>query len=95
MSDAAMQMSQADIPFLSSFGSLDESFVEGIAVMAALSCIPIGSVAAKITSYTVKDTMPVAIVSVMVILAVHVLPIVVGMFGGMGGEGGFSMPGFG
>ena len=95
MSDAAMQMSQADIPFLSSFGSLDESFVEGIAVMAALSCIPIGAVAAKITSYTVKDTMPVAIVSVMVILAVHVLPIFVGMFGGMGGEGGFSMPGLG
>ena len=101
MSDAAMQMSQADIPFLSSFGSLDESFVEGIAVMAALSCIPIGAVAAKITSYTVKDTMPIAIVSVMVILAVHLLPVVIGMFGfggGGGGEGaaaGIPLPGFG
>ena len=97
MSDAAMQMSQADIPFLSSFGSLDESFVEGIGVMAALSCIPMGAVAAKITSYTVKDTMPIAIVSVMVILAVHILPVFVGMFGlgGGGGEGGFSLPGIG
>lgn len=80
MSDAAMQMSQADIPFLSSFGSLDESFVEGIAVMAALSCIPIGAVAAKITSYTVKDTMPIVIVSAMVIAAVHALPVLFGMF---------------
>lgn len=96
-SDAAMQMAQADIPFLSSFGSLDESFIEGIATMAALSCIPIGAVAAKITSYTVKDTMPIAIVSVMCILAVHVLPAVVGMFGmgGGGGGGGLSMPGLG
>lgn len=94
MSDAAMQMAQADIPFLSSFGSLDESFVEGIATMAALSCIPIGAVAAKIASYTVKDTMPIAIVSVMCILAVHVLPLVVSMFG-LGGGATLSIPGIG
>ena len=96
VSDAAAHMSQADIPFISSFGSLDETLVDGIAVMAALSCIPMGSVAAKITSYTVKDTMPVAIVSVMVILAVHTLPVVIGMMGlGGGGGEGISLPGFG
>ena len=99
-SDAAMQMSQADIPFLSSFSSLDEAFLDGISVMAALSCIPIGAVAAKITSYTVKDTMPIAIVSVAVILAVHTLPVIVSMFGLGGGEGGggvdgLSLPGLG
>ena len=54
--------------------SIDESILDGMKIMTVMTVIPIGAVAAKITSYTVKDMMPVAIVSASTIVALIVIP---------------------
>ncbi len=79
--------SDVNIPFLSSMGAIDERYIDGIEVMAALAVIPTGFVAAKIVSYTVKDTAPVIIVSVNTMIAMYAIPIVIKMFN-LGGGGG-------
>ena len=69
---APTSQNAASTPF--SLMSVDQSVVDGIRLMTAFTMIPIGAVTAKITSYTVKDTMPVAIVSLCTILALYLVP---------------------
>lgn len=56
--------------------SVNESIIDGIRMMTVLTVVPMGMVAAKITAYTVKDTMPIMIVSLCTLLAIHVIPMV-------------------
>ncbi|ABK77327.1 Flp pilus assembly protein [Cenarchaeum symbiosum A] len=69
-----------DVPF-TGIGSVDPAYIDGIGVMAALSSIPTGLVAAKISSYTIHDTLPLIIVSGTTLAALHLLPVAVPLLG--------------
>ncbi len=64
-----------------SFSGIDPSLVHTIAIMSVTTCVPMGVVASKIANFTVKNTLPVAIVSLTTILAIHVTPALVAGFG--------------
>lgn len=49
----------------------DDAFISGLEVMAAAVSIPMGLVAAKISSFTVRNTIPLGITSLMTILAIE------------------------
>ena len=57
----------------------DEGFFKGIHLMTALMSIPMGLVAAKVSSYTVRDTLPLAISSAMTIAAILAVPRIMDM----------------
>lgn len=59
----------------------DEKFFQGMELMTALMSIPMGLVAAKISSYTIRDLMPLAISSASTILAIKTVPIIIEMAG--------------
>ncbi len=66
---------------LSTFGSIDESIIDGISLMAVCTTAPMAVVASKVSSFTVKNTLPVAVTAVTTILAIHLTPVIIAMFG--------------
>jgi len=50
-------------------------------IMTALIAIPLGLVAAKVSSYTIRDTTPMAITSASTLLAIHLTPGIASAFG--------------
>ena len=52
----------------------NDAFLTGLELMAATTAIPMGFVAAKVSSFTVRDMIPVAVVSMMTILAIEFVP---------------------
>ena len=59
----------------------NDKFLTGIELMAAMTAIPMGFVAAKISSFTIRNMMPVAITSMMTILAIEFTETLIGVIG--------------
>ena len=59
----------------------DEGFFRSMELMTAMMSIPMGLVAAKVSSYTVRDMMPLAIASASTIIAIQTIPFLIDKVG--------------
>ena len=59
----------------------DEGFFRSMELMTAMMSIPMGLVAAKVSSYTVRDMMPLAIASASTIIAIQTVPFLIDKVG--------------
>jgi hypothetical protein len=71
---AAAEAPGADLPFSPISGDAADSYTRGMGMMAASMSIPMGMVAAKISSHTIRDTRPLCIVSASSLAAITLLP---------------------
>jgi len=82
----------SDIPFTGMIGTVnaDSAFTAGVGTMVAAMSIPMGFVASKIVSFSIRDTVPVAITSASAMAAIIAVPmlsevIISPIMSGMGG----------
>lgn len=71
----------ANLPFSPISGEAVDSYMDGMALMVTAMSVPMGVVAAKISSYTVRDTTPLGITAASNIAAITLLPTVMGALG--------------
>ena len=69
------------LPFSPISGEAIDSYTDGMALMATAMSVPMGVVAAKISSYTIRDTTPVGITAASNLAAITILPAVVERLG--------------
>lgn len=74
---AAADAPGGDMPFSPISGPAAELYLEGMGTMAAAMSVPMGAVAAKMSSCTVRDTIPLAITSLCCVVALALVPWVV------------------
>ncbi len=70
-----------ELPFSPISGDAVDSYMSGMALMATAMSVPMGVVAAKISSYTIRDTTPLGITAASNIAAVTLLPTIMGVLG--------------
>ena len=68
-----------DLPFSPISGDAVDSYMDGMALMATAMSVPMGVVAAKISSYTIRDTTPLGITAASNIAAITLLPAIMGV----------------
>ena len=59
----------------------NDAFLTGLELMAATTAIPMGFVAAKVSSFTIRDMVPLAITSMMTILAIEFVETIIDVLG--------------
>lgn len=80
-SDVAGAVPGERLPFSPISGEAVGSYMDGMALMATAMSVPMGVVAAKISSYTIRDTAPVGITAASNLAAITLLPMVVERLG--------------
>ena len=63
------------------FQAPDESLADSISLMAVTTSVPMAVVGSKIANFTVKHTLPVAIVSITTLIAIHTIPFMIDTLG--------------
>ena len=78
---ASDMVQDGSMPFSPISGDVLDEYVSGMGMMSAAMSIPMGAVAAKVSSYTVRDTLPLALVASCNIAAILSMPYVMGLAG--------------
>lgn len=76
---SGMEQDVAIVDGMSGF-QIGDSVLEDIGMMTVITTLSMGVVAAKISNYTVKNTLPMAITSLTTLIAIHFIPVIMDSF---------------